>query len=56
MVDITGTLDRKIEALRQHRSQITDDRLRELVPRRAAEVGAPYGLEAAEAFHHIQLG
>jgi LmbE family N-acetylglucosaminyl deacetylase len=56
LVDISGTLERKLDALRQHRSQITDDRLRELVPRRAAEVGAPYGLAAAEAFHHIRLG
>jgi LmbE family N-acetylglucosaminyl deacetylase len=54
-VDITGTLDRKLEALRQHRSQISDERLRELVPRRAAEIGAPHGLAAAEAFHHIRL-
>jgi LmbE family N-acetylglucosaminyl deacetylase len=56
LVDISGTLERKLEALRQHRSQITDERLRELVPRRAAEVGAPHGLAAAEAFHHIRLG
>jgi LmbE family N-acetylglucosaminyl deacetylase len=56
LVDISGTLERKLDALRQHRSQITDDRLRELVPRRAAEVGAPHGLAAAEAFHHIRLG
>jgi LmbE family N-acetylglucosaminyl deacetylase len=55
LVDITGTLDRKLEALRQHRSQISDERLRELVPRRAAEIGAPHGLAAAEAFHHIRL-
>jgi LmbE family N-acetylglucosaminyl deacetylase len=56
LVDISGTLEQKLDALRQHRSQITDDRLRELVPRRAAEVGAPHGLAAAEAFHHIRLG
>jgi LmbE family N-acetylglucosaminyl deacetylase len=55
LVDISETLERKLEALRQHRSQVTDDRLRELVPRRAAEIGAPHGLEAAEAFHHIRL-
>ncbi|HEY0411482.1 MAG TPA: PIG-L deacetylase family protein [Candidatus Dormibacteraeota bacterium] len=56
LVDISGTLEQKLDALRQHRSQITDDRLRELVPRRAAEVGAPHGLAAAEAFHRIRLG
>ncbi len=56
LVDISGTLERKLEALRQHRSQVTEDRLREMVPRRAAEVGAPHGLAAAEAFHHIRLG
>lgn len=55
LVDISETLERKLEALRQHRSQVTDERLRELVPRRAAEIGAPHGLAAAEAFHHIRL-
>jgi LmbE family N-acetylglucosaminyl deacetylase len=55
LVDISQTLEIKLDALRQHRSQITDERLRELVPRRAAEVGAPHGLAAAEAFHHIRL-
>ena len=56
LVDISTTLERKIEALRQHRSQITDDRLREFIPRRAAEVGEPHGLAAAEAFALIRLG
>jgi LmbE family N-acetylglucosaminyl deacetylase len=56
LVDISTTLERKIEALRQHRSQITDDRLREFIPKRAAEVGAPHGLAAAEAFALIRLG
>jgi LmbE family N-acetylglucosaminyl deacetylase len=55
LVDISATLERKLAALRQHRSQITEDRLRELVPRRAADVGSPHGLVAAEAFHHITL-
>jgi LmbE family N-acetylglucosaminyl deacetylase len=55
LVDISDTLECKLEALRQHRSQVTDERLRELVPRRAAEVGEPHGLAAAEAFHHIRL-
>ncbi len=55
VVDITSTLETKLEALRQHRSQITDDRLREFVPRRAADIGAPYGLAAAEAYHLIRL-
>ena len=56
LVDISTTLERKIEALRQHRSQITYDRLREFIPRRAAEVGEPHGLAAAEAFALIRLG
>lgn len=55
VVDISTTLETKLEALRQHRSQITDDRLREFVPRRAADIGAPYGLAAAEAYHLIRL-
>jgi LmbE family N-acetylglucosaminyl deacetylase len=55
LVDISTTLERKIEALRQHRSQVSDDRLREFIPKRAAEVGASHGLAAAEAFALIRL-
>jgi LmbE family N-acetylglucosaminyl deacetylase len=55
-VDVTATLDRKLEALRAHASQIDDfaaltDRVRE----RAAEAGTPIGAAAAEAFRLIVI-
>jgi LmbE family N-acetylglucosaminyl deacetylase len=55
LVDIGETLERKIDALRQHRSQVSEDRLREFLPKRAAEVGAPAGLAYAEGFQLITL-
>ena len=55
-IDITGTLELKIEALRQHASQFPDgwdpsDMLREW----AAESGAKAGVPYAEAFKRILL-
>ncbi len=52
-VDISTTLERKIQALIQHRSQVSEERLRQLLPGRAAELGAAAGLAAAELFFHI---
>ena len=54
-VDISTTLERKIAALREHRSQITEERLREFGPQRARDVGALAGLEYAEGFTLISL-
>lgn len=54
-VDISGTLETKIRALLEHRSQVTEERLREWVPQRAAEAGAACGLAAAETFHLVAL-
>lgn len=54
-VDISTTLDRKIAALSEHRSQVTEERLREFVPLRAAQVGEPFALAQAEAFYRIEL-
>lgn len=55
-VDISQTIDQKIAALCAHRSQIRDsDELAQRVRARAAEVGAPRGLAAAEAFKVIRL-
>lgn len=54
--DITAHLDRKIVALREHRSQL--DRVEgweERVRQRAAEAGAAHGFAAAEAFRKIPL-
>ena len=54
-VDIAPVLETKIAALMQHRSQVTEARLREFLPKRAADVGKQFGLEYAEGFHRIEL-
>jgi len=56
VVDITAVMDRKIEALRQHRSQFPDfaaveQRLRE----RSRLLGEPHGFEYAEAFRRVRM-
>jgi len=50
-VDITQTIDRKIEALLAHSSQIGSREIAETVKARARVVGAEIGVEFAEAFH-----
>jgi LmbE family N-acetylglucosaminyl deacetylase len=55
LVDITATIEMKIAALREHRSQVTEERLRSFIPQRAADMGKLGGLEAAEGFVHITL-
>jgi LmbE family N-acetylglucosaminyl deacetylase len=54
-VDIGPTLETKIAALREHRSQVTEERLREFIPVRAAQMGERFGLSHAEVFHRIEL-
>lgn len=54
-VDITATIDRKIEALRCHRSQIDWDP-DPLMRAWAAGNGKEHGYEYAELFHVIQTG
>jgi LmbE family N-acetylglucosaminyl deacetylase len=55
-VDISGTLERKIVARLDHRSQTRDpDDLRISWRERAAEIGAPFGLAAAETFTVVKL-
>lgn len=51
-VDVTATIERKVQALRCHASQLADgvaERMRE----RAAQQGAPFGLAYAETFRVI---
>jgi LmbE family N-acetylglucosaminyl deacetylase len=56
VIEITETMDRKLEALRCHASQLRDfagveGRVRE----RAADLGKPHGYTYAEAFRSIDL-
>ena len=57
-VDISSTIDRKVEALLCHRSQVGDDseRVEGWLRDRAAELGAEHGYEFAEAFQVIVQG
>ena len=55
-VDVTGTLDRKLAALGEHRSQIRDmDALATRIRSWAAEEGEPIGAGAAEALRVIVI-
>jgi LmbE family N-acetylglucosaminyl deacetylase len=56
-VDITSTIDRKVEALCCHRSQVGDDAdlVGEVVRRRASSAGTESGLAYAEAFRVLRL-
>jgi LmbE family N-acetylglucosaminyl deacetylase len=57
-VDISGTIDRKIEALRCHQSQIAEniDEIAGWIRTYAAEQGKPHGFDAAETFQVISQG
>jgi LmbE family N-acetylglucosaminyl deacetylase len=56
VVDITGTMERKLEALRCHGSQFKDFGVVEArVRERNAELGKPQGMTYAEAFRLIEL-
>lgn len=57
-VDISATLDVKVAALRAHDSQL-GARWADLEPQirsRAAAIGKPYGMAAAELFHRTENG
>ena len=55
-VDVTGTLQRKLDALAEHRSQITDyERLATRIREWAAEEGQSIGVTAAEALRVIVI-
>lgn len=53
-VDITKTMDLKVEALRKHRSQGVEDSL-EWVLQRAKDLGGQGGMEYAEGFRTFSL-
>jgi LmbE family N-acetylglucosaminyl deacetylase len=55
-VDVTATLDRKIDALRAHATQIKEpERLERRIREWAKEVGEPIGVEAGEAFRLVVI-
>ena len=55
-VDISGTIDRKLDALRAHASQLKDfDRVEQSIREWAAEVGREIGVAAAEGFHLVVI-
>jgi LmbE family N-acetylglucosaminyl deacetylase len=59
-VDIADTIDTKMAALREHKSQMGEDpeRLKSMADRikqRSAEVGAAHAMSYAEAFKYIHL-
>jgi LmbE family N-acetylglucosaminyl deacetylase len=55
-VDVTSTLDRKIDALRAHASQIKEpERLEKRIRDWATEVGEPIGAAAGEAFRLVVI-
>lgn len=55
-VDITGAIDAKVEALREHKSQIGDwEELDRTIRERAAEMGKSQQLQFAEGFKYFRL-
>lgn len=54
-VDVSKTIQLKIDALRAHASQTGGRDVHVFVPERAHQVGEPQGLEYAEGFKRIQI-
>jgi LmbE family N-acetylglucosaminyl deacetylase len=55
-VDVSGTVDRKLDALRAHASQLKDfDEVEEWTRKWSAELGKEIGVEAAEGFHLVVI-
>ena len=55
-VDITSTIDLKVQALQAHVSQIAARQVDEFIPERARRLGEEQGMEYAEAFRRIIIG
>lgn len=57
-VDISATLEQKLDALAAHESQLAARmaELRERLPKWSAEMGEPYGIAHAELFHRTENG
>ena len=58
VVDISSTVDRKIDALKCHQSQVGEraDEIGDWVRSRTAETGAEHGYAHAESFRVISQG
>jgi LmbE family N-acetylglucosaminyl deacetylase len=56
IIDITNTIDLKVQALQAHVSQVGEREVHEFVPRRARQLGSEHGVEYAEAFKRIVIG
>lgn len=54
--DVSGTLDKKIAALKAHTSQIRNPGLPDRMRAFAATAGRAWGLDAAEGFRLLELG
>jgi hypothetical protein len=55
-VDISGTIGRKLDALRAHASPLKDfDRVEQSIREWSAEVGKEIGVAAAEGFHVVVI-
>jgi LmbE family N-acetylglucosaminyl deacetylase len=55
-VDISSTLEVKLQALQAHASQVDPERVKEFVPERARSLGEGHDMEYAEGFRRIVIG
>lgn len=53
-IDITSTIDTKVQALRAHASQV-GEKVGEFIPERARQLGSQHDMEYAEGFKRIQM-
>ena len=54
-VDVSDYMDKKLEALQCHTSQVSNPEVDEIVRQRARLVGVEHGYTYGEAFHHLAL-
>ena len=53
VVDVTATIDRKIEAVRAHRGMIRDPKILDELREKSRQIGELNGMKYAELFHHM---